>query len=368
VTSDCHQSIFPATDNNSAWSWDKTINIMKHVFTFLVFFGLIMTAQAQNTKLLYIKTIYPDGSVFDSTLNSFNANDQLELSTRQYYSTKSAAWLKSWQNTYTYDGNGDVETKVTKTHGGADWKNWEKSSYTYKQPGTLAMESVESWVDNAWIVTREITHHYDPDKLGDTTLIVKVDAAGNKSLDQRIFLIYDAKFRLSQTLEQKWDEGVSDYKSTAKQTYLYNSKDELETEERYSWISGSWYFSDFFTYTMTSFGEIAKRVRTISATNVVNDTRYYFYNKEDNTAIGDVSGLALIRVYPNPIQDRFFIDFGLGQYDLEVTNMSGQVVENLTSVSGVVSVDAGLWERGMYLYKIMGNQNGVNRVGKLLLY
>lgn len=75
---------------------------------------------------------------------------------------------------------------------------------------------------------------------------------------------------------------------------------------------------------------------------------------EDNTSIGSVANSINVSAYPNPVQNNLNIEFGnikTNTYNIQVVNVRGQIIENLTqtvSSSSIVTLNTSNWTSGMY--------------------
>ena len=336
---------------------------------FLLIIALLLTALCVNsqvpTLLLSTHTLDASELPMDSVFFQYGNKNELNESLRIIFSSSEQKWKEYWKKTNAYDVNGQMISETTYIPLNNSWVEWKKTDYQYDEMEQVTTEIFFNWEKNSWVKKETMDYFYNKDNgLLDSSVSTKFDNDGTQSKYERHTLTYDNEGKLTIDLTETWDETLNTYEALARDKYNYNLEGKLLREDHDSWL-GYWYASHFFYYYYTSFGEIEKRVRYVTSTNQIYDTRYYNYNKEDNTTGVNESNIGMVSVYPNPFSDKLVLDLENGVYNVSINDIAGRTVLEMDNVSGRTTFDTVPFKKGVYFYKISRTDGDVY-TGKII--
>jgi hypothetical protein len=153
-----------------------------------------------------------------------------------------------------------------------------------------------------------------------------------------------AILNFSLTLENCFDNGVGEFESY----YLLDFFDYPDPD-----------FNNPFNY---SIEEISQSVLKLTITNT-NDDKAVYYSQ--TLSIQDVDGFGAVKLYPNPVQDKFSIESDINIKHIKMYNQLGQVVLGFDDIKPQTSYNISALSKGIYFVELSSVQ-GKKTVKKLV--
>ena len=304
----------------------------------------MQTAFAYQNGNLWQVTIQMWNDTTNRWVNAFNDiytyNSQGKVETVVGQEWANGQWLNNVRTTSSYDGNGNLISGVSDTWdaGSNSWSPAQKTLYTNNSNGTVSQYLVQVWDANtsAWVDYYRTTYTYnDQNKV---ILEVAEFKAGDVWMSlRRTSRTYDSGGNLTHDLDETWDFPTQGWKSNGQSDYTNNSEGNPTLIIRQIWNA---------------------------ATNGwVNNTR--------TTMTYDVAGvdadaltLATLAVYPNPTRGSFTIalteqQMRLGRAEVQVCDALGRIVHRASVTEPLYRIDMANQPGGVYVVRVADGNGSV---------
>jgi hypothetical protein len=114
-----------------------------------------------------------------------------------------------------------------------------------------------------------------------------------------------------------------------------------------------------FSYEIT---EESSSLKKLTITNTNDDKAVYF---SETLSIQDVDGFGAVKLYPNPVQDKFSIESDINIKHIKMYNQLGQVVLGFDDIKPQTSYNISALSKGVYFVELSSVQ-GKKTVKKLV--
>jgi len=277
-------------------------------------------------------------------------------------------WVNDWQNTYTYDTNGNMISHLDQDWDGSQWVNYWQYTYAYDIDGNRTSGSSQNWVGSQWVNSDQSTYAYDTDgNMISKISKLYIDIDGSQWVNEwQATFTYDTNGNVISLLGKSWDGShlIDEYQYI----YTYDTDGNVISELGKSWDGHQWRNNYQYTYTYDIFAKVL--VTPFGVNLYGNITSYlhqvwdgsqwamgiyrglYFQDSYENyfsfygakitvyynttTGIKEndniISGFSLSQNHPNPFNPVTTINYSLpknSNVKLEVFDVSGRKVQTL---------------------------------------
>jgi hypothetical protein len=234
----------------------------------------------------------------------------------------------TYKEVFNYDSAGNLLdcSGFTESETDDDFENDYYSEYSYDDFGNQVLSQSFNWDSDSleWIGSSKSVNEYDD---------------GNNRT-------YYAEFSWD-NLSSEWmiDEEL---KTTFDEAVLFS--DVVFPEEYVSWHLSNLSNVDQYTSMMLSMSLYEMESEYLQNTEQIE----LYYSVESNTSVDDLSGGALLQVYPNPATDciTFDVDESFVDGMLEIYSIQGRKVFS-QEVQNNLQVNVSDMERGLFLYRLI---------------
>lgn len=239
------------------------------------------------------------------------------------YKLKTIYGGKYWIKSYYYDNDLCTGYIHLWSEDSVNWVNDDSAHYSYDSNGYVLKKEYLKWDDTIWQYHKTIHFSYSDDYLEMTRIEKEWQDTSLVNSTKEIHLFND-EGQISEIVFQEWQDSIWVNK-TKENTSYYDS--ELLTEKIVTvWQDSNW----------------------------VNNTKYqYYYGVLGEAEI--TTGESNIKIYPNPNEGRFFVEFNDNSkgYSVSIFDMSGVKVYNREKLTGkILSVDISELQAGIYILKL----------------
>lgn len=196
----------------------------------------------------------------------------LTAETGEQWDAVSGAWEQYTQSIYTYDGMNNVLSvnfklwEVTT----AAWVDYSKEIYTYDGANNMLIKLTQKWNSTAGLwknLNREV-HSYDASNNKTGTVYETWDnAAGSWEESSRTLNSSFTAHLPGQEIMQEWDKPTSAYKNMVKNTFTYNSFNQVTFFGQQSWDAAANDWDADRTNEMFYYESYASAVEPVANTN-----------------------------------------------------------------------------------------------------
>ncbi len=327
-------------------------------------------------------------------LISFSANDNglLESMTRcNYIDGDEDQCLNSSKTDYTYN-DAQLETERITSDWDGDTEEWVWSSRwlnTYEE-NLLLLEEQSAWTGESWQVTRQIIYAYD-DAGNEVSIEQQFYSAANEvwNPDWRYLVEYNAEGLPAETLFQTWLQPSQEWRNFSKELFVYDAAGNTSEGTFYFWNNNQNEWLEEGAYSMEYDLDVpaANVLPTIQSTfdegfifeskilqftilynpeskGPGDEFRTYYYSPITILNASAHKGPELT-LYPNPVKDELFVDFGgvSSPAVLTMHDLQGRVVLQ-KQLNNNISLSVGKLSKGIYVYTLQGAE--INQSGKVV--
>jgi hypothetical protein len=287
------------------------------------------------------------------------------------------SWLNGYQNVYIRNTDGNLDTLRSFGGNGTDWVPIYQIIYTWKDASTLEYEVIQSWNerDNQWGTPYRTSYFYTEN--GPDTSIIQT---WNDSSAEWVNFQMEVSFFNNNGLEDSifyinWDAEKMDWVYRSKTINQYSSGGTLIQVNDYRWGIDGWFNFMQIIYELDPFENVERATRqlwdfTINSFTNLSRTTYYYEAYDESSSLPPVDEV-IHEVYPNPFNEKVFIQFQNPQSELAelvIYNLAGQEVfrEKKSEYSFIWDGRSFLGQRlsaGMYTYRLrVGDKIGAGKV------
>jgi|GEM_PF-6590113 len=360
---------------------------MKTLFT-VCFLGFSVCASAQQ-PVMVIHDMPENGEWehFGRELNTYNSDDQLEVSYFEDYLPLTGEWQSATKMEVTYNSDGNVTEELTFSFvNQSEWVNNNRRTYTYNAQGNVQMQVAEIWNSaDEWQGLVRFIYSYTGTTDDVAEILVESWNGTTWVNSRKRVYTNNASGTVEEVVISLWDAGTAAFVPEEKWNYTYDVEDNPQTEIVQTWQGGQWVNSTQSLYvydTEDILTEIVTERWNTQDETYVNDTKTIYYLNPDGTMhqfvnevwnvtasewIGDYqatfyyealglesTGLPQAHVFPNPAQELLTVSFEQSAAStLTLTDASGKecAVAQKQSLSHTLSV--GDLPAGVYYLQIV---------------
>lgn len=228
----------------------------------------------------------------------FDINNREKEYQIEYWNEETDEWTNSMKNTPSYDNDGLVEEKITKSFSNNIWENLAIESNTYNNSNLLTVNLKQTWNGANWVNSDRFTYSYDQNNLANS--IIKYAYSEDESnwvYDQKTLRQYDSDQNIIAEVRQSFNTETSGWDISTKEESHWQ-KQSISTE--------------------------------LSAQN-------------NNIKFG---------LYPNPAQNDIFLTGVESGAKVNIFDMAGKQVQSTINYITGKSIDVSDLDRGFYLLKV----------------
>jgi hypothetical protein len=317
------------------------------------------TYNAQN--LLITQITFDSAGYIYGALDSFVYNGAGEAINRFSYEwdTTHSNWGLPYQDVYVNYNAAKLLSDLTLQWNGSSWVNSANDTSVYDNNGNLLSQTLLAWNTTFWATQMQYIYRYDAGNNEITRLINYPDPTSTTwvpySLDS---FVYDGNHNPLLRIEAAYITGTG-WTNNYMLQKTFNSANKVLSVVGSNWSNSAWVPASKSEYTydannnQTSLTNYNYQNGNWVPTTGAND----WYT--DITEIATVAQYTETRLYPNPNQGRFEIDFNTeqgGDAALLLYDIAGKLITTtkttVTPGANRITWDAFRLEKGTYLYQL----------------
>lgn len=357
------------------------------LYLFFTFLLLTMTVSAQQYHTLLMQE-WEANAWKNSTrsTNTYDANGNLTTTTME-------TWINGgWQNsalmTNTLNADGTVKETMTQTWENGNWQDAVmKIAYTYNSAKKVLTATTQMGTGDLWMDFNKISYTYNDQNqlINQVTQTFSQQSMGLVNFDQSTYS-YNNDGTENQVITQNWNTS-NQWENAARFTNTYNDAKKVTSDLNEKWENNAWVNDSKTTYTLNAAGFVQESLEqtwennawvssfkdafSYNGNNEITEILIQRWNKllsqwdNDSRLIYNYGTTGIhpvdlsepsLEVFPNPFTDQITIQSQLKDlYDIEVFNMSGQLIYSVKTDKNSYKLDLGTLGKGVYLIKTPQN-------------
>ena len=304
----------------------------------------------------------------NSILSSYAYNDSgnIILWKQQIWDSNTQEWINSRQYFFTNNSNGnrthqhkqawDVETQ--------EWVSINQYFNIYDENSNITHQLFQTWDNDTeeWVNYSQYIMTYDDNGNQMTFLEQFWDFDSGEWLNSLWYLYtYDNYDKLVQVHAHSWDNDTEQWVNYWLQLYTYDDNGNQTQKLGLNWNIDLEDWRNDWSY-LFAFDENNNKIQeSLQAWDTETEKwdyhwRYdYYWSQYEITLVNDENNLK-IDVYPNPSNGLItIISTHKSSYNIEILNISGQMVHSVSITSLHQQIDLRNLSRGVYFIKVIGD-------------
>jgi len=193
------------------------------------------TRDADGRVLLLKSEIAQDGWV-NLTQNTYTYDGAGNMLTTLYQQWSSGAWMNISRSTMTYDADGNVLV-TTSQNWQNDWTNTDRETQTYDDQGRLASYITEEWKLGLWVKSSAIIESYDDTGLYHYRILQQWSDTGWVN-QYRLSSNRNAEGKEVSGTSETWTDNA--WVNSTRNTYTYDDSGNMTDNLGESWVQDAW--------------------------------------------------------------------------------------------------------------------------------